>query len=181
MTILKPREKRERLFKNGRPVFRTMEIMEGNEYHRDMAICWVAHSKEPFYSIAATDQSGFARELINLSTQSEFMMAEDINEYYESGQGPVAVIGAASDGWKVEPHVEFFPWATTRNKLRVTVAFFQMVRYRKIGACVVNSLEDSKPLFDKTASYGVIHFVGKVPNGDPRGDVYLYSIRGKKT
>jgi len=157
-----------------------MEIMDGNEYHRDIAICWVAHSKEPFYSIAATDQDGFARELVEGTKHREFLISEDSNDYYESGAGPIAVIWIGSDGWKVEPHCVFFPWATARNKLRSTVAFFQMARYKKIGACVVFSLENSKPLFDKTASYGVLHFVGKIPNGDPRGDEFIYSVRGKK-
>ena len=180
MTQLKPREKRERLFKNGRPLFRPLEVMDGDEYHRDIAICWVAHSKEPFYAIAATDQDGFAKEMSAVSGMNSLLMAEDTNSYYESGAGPVALVSIHTDGWKVEPHCEFFPWASAKNKLRVFVSFFQMVRYKKVGACVAGSLDDSKSLFDKTASYGVLHFVGKIPNGDPRGDVYLYSVRGKR-
>lgn len=174
-----PKEKRERLFNGNRTSFRRMGTMDGDHYHKDIAICWIAHSKQPFYSISATDQNGFAKELIQHSEMCEHMIAEDRNSYYESGQGPIALLWIGSDGWKVEPHCVFFPWATARNKLRATVAFFQMARYRKVGACVVFALEDSRPLFDKTASYGVLHYVGKIPNGDPRGDEYVYSIRGK--
>jgi hypothetical protein len=161
-------------------MFRPLEVLDGGGYHRDIAICWVAHSKEPFFAISATDQDGFAVELAGVTKTATLLMAEDSNPYYESGEGPVALVSVHTDGWKVEPHCEFFPWATAKNKLRVFVAFFQMARYKKIGACVASSLDDSKPLFDKTSSYGVLHFVGKIPNGDPRGDLYLYSVRGKR-
>lgn len=174
-----PKEKRELLFKGGRPVFRSLNLMDGENYHRDIAICWLAHSKKPFYSIKATDQKGFADELIENSSFCEFLICEDSNDHYSNGSGPIGIVWIRTDGWKVEPHCVFFSWATARNKLRSTVSFFQMSRYRKIGACVVYSLQDSKPLFDKTASYGVLHYVGKIPNGDPRGDEFMYSVRGK--
>ena len=177
---MNPKEKRDLLFKGGRPVFRQLNIMDGENYHKDIAICWVAHSKEKFYSIEAEDQSGFASELAEKASILEFLVAEDHNSYYEKGSGPIGIVWVATDGWKVEPHCVFFSWATPRNKLRATVAFFQMSRYRKIGACVVYSLNNSKPLFDKTASYGVLHYVGKIPNGDPRGDEFMYSVRGKR-
>lgn len=175
-----PKEKRDRLFGTGRPQFRSLEIMDGQHYHRDIAIAWLAHQKEPFYSIEATNQSDFADELSAKAQHLEYLITEDRNSHYASGSGPVAMIWVGSDGWKVEPHCVFFPWATARNKIRSTVAFFQMVRYRKIGVCVVYSLENSKALFDKAMSYGVLHYVGKIQNGDPRGDEYLYSVRGKR-
>ena len=174
-----PKEKRGLLFKGGRPVFRSLNLMDGENYHRDVAICWLAHAKKPFYSITATDQKGFADELVEKSSLCEFLICEDANDHYSDGAGPIGIVWIGTDGWKVEPHSVFFSWATARNKLRSTVSFFQMARYRKIGACVVHSLQDSKPLFDKTASYGVLHYVGKIPNGDPRGDEFMYSVRGK--
>jgi len=175
-----PKEKRDRLFKGGRPLFRPLNILDGDSYHTDVAINWLAHSIEPFYHIMSTDQDGFAMELSDNSIHLEYLISEDENSYYESGAGPIGMVWIPTDGWRVEPHCVFYPWATARNKLRSTVSFFQMVRYRKIGTCLVRSLESSKALFDKASTYGVLHYVGKVPNGDPRGDEYLYSVRGKR-
>lgn len=175
-----PKEKRDLLFKGGRPVFRSLETMDGDQYHKDIAICWLAHKKTPFYSISSDDQDGFASELVNLANNCEVLVAEDRNTHYSSGSGPTGVVWIISDGWKVEPHCVFFPWATTRNKLRAVVAFLQMARYRKIGACVIYALEDSKALFDTVVKYGVLRHVGKIPGGDPRGDEYMYSVRGKR-
>lgn len=174
-----PKEKRDRLFNGSRPSFRKLQTTDGDRYHRDIAICWIAHSRKPFYTIETVEQVSFASKLSEMSRNCEHLIVEDRNSYYDSGYGPIALFWVGSDGWKIEPHCVFFPWATTRNKLRIIVSFLQMVRYRKIGACMVFSLDDSKSLFDKAISYGVLHYVGKIPNGDPRGDEYLYSIRGK--
>lgn len=174
------KERRDRLFKSGRPFIRSLQIYDNGKYHKDIGILWVAHKRQPFYSIQKDlTQEQFAKEISDLATQAELLIAEDINKEYK-GSGPVALIGVKSDGWKIEPHAEFFKWATPKNVLKVSVAFFQMARYRKIGVCVVYSLNDSVPLFDKCCKYGVLKPVGQIPNGDPRGDEFIYSIRGKK-
>lgn len=175
-----PKEKRDLLFRGGRPNIRPMNIFDNSGYHRDVAICWLAHSQKPFYSIRSTEQAGFAAELLEQARMCEFLVAEDRNNHYESGTGPIGIVWVGTDGWKVEPHCVFFPWATARNKLRAVVSFLQMIRYRKIGACVIYCLHDSKALFEKAANYGVLHFSGKIHNGDPRGDEYIYSVRGKR-
>lgn len=174
------KERRDRLFKSGRPHIRSLQIYDGDKYHKDLGILWVAHQKQPFYSLPENlDQVKFAQEILSLSKEVELLIAEDVNTQYKQ-TGPVAVIGVRSDGWKIEPHAEFFKWATPKNVLKVAVAFFQMARYRKIGVCVVHSLTDSVPLFNKCCKYGVLKPVGQIPNGDPRGDEFIYSIRGKR-
>lgn len=175
-----PKEKRDRLFKGGRPLLRKLQIYDGDRYHKDIGILWVAYSKEPFYSFPeGLDKNEFVEEIKKVSEYKELLVAEDRNPEYREF-GPVAFIAIHSDGWKIEPHAIYFPWATTRNKLRSAVSFFQMVRYKNIGACIVYSMLSSKALFDKCIEYGVLHYVGKIVNGDPRGDQYLFSVRGKR-
>ena len=172
------KEKRDRLFKSGRPQLRKVEIYDGDKYHKDVGYLWVAHTKKPFGNLGNVSQEEFARWIEKLSKGSELIIIEDFNR--ELGKtGPVGLIGISSDGWLVEPYAEFFKWATARNILRCAVSFLQMIRYRKIGACLIKSAPESVSLLNKVCKYGVLHFVGKVPNGDPHGDLWLYSIRGK--
>lgn len=172
------KEKRDRLFKSGRPQLRTIQIMDGDKYHKDVGYLWVAHKKRPFNLLRPNiTQEEFCRSIEELSKSHELAFIEDRN--MELGkQGPVGFICISGD-WLIEPYGEFFSWATPKNILRCTVSFLQMIRYRKIGACLIKSSECSVSLLNKVCKYGVLHFVGKVPNGDPRGDLWLYSIRGK--
>lgn len=175
-----PKERRDRLFKSGRPHIRPLEIYDGNKYHKDIGILWVAHKRKPFYSFDKDiPQGDFAKEIEKVSVNTELVIAEDVNKEFK-GNGPVALIAIHGNGWKIEPHAEFFRWSSPKNVLRVSVAFFQMVRYRKIGACAVYTPEIYSGLFNKCCAYGVLHPVGKIINGDPRGDELVYSVRGKK-
>ncbi len=174
-----PREKRERLFRTSRPYFREFELYDGSDYHKDLKILWVAHKNAPFYGIDKDLNEYQFIEYIKLNT-AEIVIVEDDNKQY-ADQGPIGVVTILNNGWKIEPHVEFFPWATPRNKLRSVVGFMQWARSsRKIGCVMAYSLNESKPLFDRACTYGVLHYVGKISNGDPRGDEYLFSVKGKK-
>lgn len=177
------KDKRDRLFKKGRPFLRPFLIMNGEEYHRDLGVLWVAHKKNPFQWLPENiTQEQFASEIIGLTKTGELVVAEDRNKSFKEGVGIVAlIIVRTDDQWKFEPHAQFMPWSTTKNKLRTCISFFQYVRYnKKIGVCVVESLDNSIPLFDKCCEYGVLHKVGKIINGDPRGDETIYSVKGKK-
>lgn len=177
-----PKDKRDRLFKSGRPLIRPFQIFEGNKYGHELGILWVAYQKNPFYWLEKNlSQTDFAKSIEEISSREDLLIWEDSNKNFKSGKGMVGVCSLSTNGWKYEPHVQFMPWATKRNKLRTTVAFLQYIRYsKKVGACVVYSLEDSIPLFDKCCEYGVLHRVGKIVNGDPRGDEYMYSVSGKR-
>jgi hypothetical protein len=177
------KQKRDRLFKGGRPRLRALNIIDGDSYHKDIALLWVAHQKSNFVWLPKDiTQEEFAKKIEEISSGEELIVAEDRNLKYKDGYGPVALITVFSlDGWKYEPHAQFFPWCSTRNKLRVSVSFLQWARYQKnIGVCIVKSLNDSLNLFDKCCEYGVLHRIGRIVNGDPRGDETLYSVRGKK-
>jgi len=179
------KEKRDRLFKRGRPVIRPFQVFDGEKYHKDFGIVWVAYKKNPFDSITRWHDSPIETPdqllqiILNIPEGTELLIAEDVNGDV-GGFGPVGIVRVHSDGWAVEPHVEFFPWATARNKLASTVAFLQMVRYKKIGVCNIYCLDDSVELMDKACAYGVLHRVGKIPNGSQLGDLTMYSVRGKK-
>ena len=175
------KEKRDRLLKN-RPKIRLLGIKEGESYHTDLGILWTAHKKEPFLWLDKNlNQTQFVEAIENINQNEQLLMIEDLNDKYKNKTGPVSLVTVTTrDNWKFEPHSQFFPWATPKNKLRVSVAFFQWIRYQKtVGVCVVYSLEDSVKLFDKCCEYGVLHKIGNIPNGSPMGNEIVYSVKGK--
>lgn len=175
---MRPIERRERLFRHSRPNLRAFEFFDGDEYHKDIKILWVAHENKPLPGMGKVTQEEFVAEIGN--TGAEILMIDDENRQYKD-TGPIGVILVYGDDWKIEPHATFFPWATKKNILRSAVAFFQWARNsRKIGCVLTSVLPDGKNLYDRVCKYGVLHYVGKVINGDPRGDEYLYTVKGKK-
>jgi len=156
-------------------------LYDGDQYHKDVKLLWVAHQKDPIYRIPPDcTQEEFATVIEDAATKGFLFVIEDENDQYQT-TGPVGMGYMIDDGWKFEPHINFFKWATKRNILRGVVSGLQMMRYKRTVGCVeIHSLEESKNLFDHVCQYGVLHYVGKIKNGDPRGDQYIYSVRGKK-
>lgn len=179
-----PKQKRDRLFRISRPHFRPASLIEEGQYGYDMGLLWAAYKVGSFPLIERQDlkEGEFADFIVGVAQGlSSALMVEDDCPRYKSGRGPVAFIGVRTDGWRVEPHVDYFRWASKRAMLRTTVAFFQMARYSKdVGTCVVNSLKETENIFLRAVDYGVLHPVGRIPKGSPRGDVYLFSVSGKK-
>lgn len=147
----------------------------------DMKWVWAAYRAESFpWMPQEMDQKGLEKFIVELSTKYQSLeIVEDENTGFSSGFGPIAIVGAFFDGWRFQPHVEFFKWVTDKSILKCTVAYIQKVRYRKgVGVVTIHSLPESKNLFDHVTKYGVLHYRGKIPNGSPRGDEYVYSTRG---
>ena len=127
--------------------------------------------EEEFAEYIMSDVNGYARKWI----------IEDSNAQFNDKYGAIAMVCAVYNGWELEPHVNFFSWATPRNKLRAMVSFLQMMRYDKeVGIVNANSLEETKNFFHHVVKYGVLKYAAKVPNGDSRGDRYMFYIRGRK-
>jgi hypothetical protein len=109
------------------------------------------------------------------------LVVEDDSKAFKSGRGLVALIGIKTDGWVYEPQVFFFRWARKRNMLRAAVAFFQMIRHeRDVGCCLVRTIKKDFSYMKHMEKYGVLYLRGKVPNGNSKGDVFVFSIDGKK-
>lgn len=179
-----PRERRARLFKTSKPFIRPAVLVSEGGFGDDMGILWAAYKAGSFPLInAGMEMPEFAKAMVAIAlTLHEMAIVEDDNKAFASGRGPVAIIGIRSDGWKHEPHVDYFKWSAKRNILRVTIQFLQMARYSKeVGVVMIRSLKETSNLFMRAAKdYGVLNFVGRVPHGTPRGDEYIFSVMGKK-
>ena len=108
------------------------------------------------------------------------LVIEDDHYGFKTGRGLVGVIGLKTDGWVVLPEALFFKWARPRNVLRAAVAFFQLVRHQKVGVCEVRTTKKDFPYMKHLEKYGVLFLRGKIPSGSPNGDVFIFSINGKK-
>lgn len=162
-------ERRKRLFWNGKPNIR---LFEANDY----GWLWAAYqtdevTKEQF--IVNTNQI--------LSRYNEVYIVDDRNKKFEDSFGSVALVCAYYDGHRLEPHVEWFPWATPKNKLRSHVAFLQKMKYRKdVAVTEVKSSEGNKKFFHNLSKYISLKSCGMLPKGRADGNEHRFFIFGKK-
>lgn len=123
-----------------------------------------------------TDEE-FANYLRLFDQYQEHLIIEDDNARYATKRGPVGMLGGITNGYLYEPHVNWFPWATGKNKLRGLVMFLQKWRYRKLGVVRVHT-QDQR-FFANMRKYVPLYKVGKIPCGDElgRGDDYIFYMK----
>jgi hypothetical protein len=171
---------RKTLFRKSKPLLRPFISHENSELGPDMGILWAAYKRGSF-QFPEMDERQFTEFILQqLSKYASVWMMEDENKGFRSGRGPVCVIPIHTNGWKILPEVYWFSWATLRNKLRCSVAFVQKTRYDKtVGCCEIRTIEPKLP--QHLIKYiSTFRFVGKVWFGTPKGDQYIYSIKGAK-
>ena len=164
------------LFRKSRPLIRKYE-------QSDAGFLWAAYRSQSLPLPDGLGQSEFLVEMDKLVGGSDLLwIVEDDNSNFKSGRGQIGLVALKTDGWKFEPKAYFFKWVTAKNLLRALVAFFQMVRYQKtIGVCRVEVEEGDVKKLSRLKKYGVLYFRGRIPFGNQSGDVFLFSINGKKT
>ena len=104
------------------------------------------------------------------------LQLHDTHWVVEDSMEAVAVMFIRSDGWVIEPHVEFFKGVKPSQIYRSYITFFgSLIEQKFKGACVIKSMEAEKKIFDKLVKQKILKYVGDVPNGSPTGEtVYLY-------
>lgn len=169
------RPRRERLFKKSRPLVRKYE-------QSDAGFLWSAYKNGSFKFDEGLSQKDFLVELAKQYGSFDLLwIVEDENKNFKSGKGQIGLVGIKTDGWVYSPSAVVFKWATPKNVLRSAVAFFQMMRYQKfVGVCEVRTEKKDFEMMKHMEKYGVLYFRGRVPNGSPSGDVFIFSIEGKK-
>jgi len=116
-----------------------------------------------------------------LSCYDHIRVVEDINMAFGGGFAPVGLAKAMYNEWKLEPHADWFPWATPRNKLRCSVAYLYKQRCSKdVGVTIVHAQKEAAHYFRHLKKYVPLYPVGKIPAGHPEGDDFVFYQRGKK-
>lgn len=117
-----------------------------------------------------------------VSRRDSVLMVEDDHQRFREKRGPVAMISIDNYGWRIEPQIDFFFWASKRNRLRAAAAFLHMTRHsRDVGVCVVRSSERDAIFCEHLRGYDLLYPCGKIPNGTPNGDELLFYLKGKRS
>jgi len=183
VSTLSQKERRERLFRHGKPVVRTMEL-------DDMRYLWAAWQMS---DVEQMEQADFHYRISEWLLGYDMVnIIEDRNSGFGDGSGPVTLVYANFDGWNLVPHAEHFPWATKRNKLRANVAFFMAQRYSKNVGCTRVFVDDeNRAFFAALRKYVPIYPGCKIPGGRPgfrtnekservANADHLFYVRGKR-
>jgi hypothetical protein len=168
------KSKRERLFRKSRPLIRKYE-------ETDNKFLWAAYQKGSFQMPEGLSQVDFLTEMTKQFGSFDLLwIVEDEHKGFRSGRGQVCLVGLKTDGWTFQPSAAFFKWATPKNVLRALVAFFQMIRHQKIGVCKVEVVEKEMKTLARLKEYGVLFLRGRIPFGSPAGDLFVFSINGRR-
>lgn len=171
---------RKKLFKYSKPVIRLLTA-------QDIKWLWAAYKHGSFdhYNLPEMNRDKFEEMIVTrvVPAYQEIFIIEDKHEGFSNKQGPVGMVMNSLNGWRLEPHVNWFKWATKKNILRGTVAYLQHARHRKdVGVIKILSLKTYKNLFEHVTSYLVTNTMlrGKIPHGSELGDEYIFSLKGMK-
>lgn len=174
---MKPRERRERLFKKSKPHFRKADLLNlDGSYGADMGILWAAYKAGSFQAPHGMDQAEFAEWVVSTARRfTTLWIGEDESKAFKSGRGAVGVVGTSHDDLLVTIEGQPLKWATKRNVLRLSVGFLHMItKSTKTGVCMVKGTKESMSLLDHLKEYGLLFYIGKTAP-----DEYLYSVRGR--
>ena len=168
-------ERRRRLFRRSRPQVRPIDQKDGG-------ILWAAYKHGAFNLPDDLEQEQFLLEVAKRFQHCQLVwIIEDDCRHFRSGRGPVAIVGMKTDGWVYEPAPLFFPWARRRNVVRVAVNFFNMMWSRKdVGVCLMKAEKEHAKFLGHLKKFGVLYQRGRIPMGSPKGDVWVFSINGKR-
>lgn len=166
-----PEKARKRLFQGSKPTFRPAT-------EDDLRWLWAAYKIKPDGDDLTQDE--FAQKASNaLSSYSMVFIAEDKNNKFSQGNGPIGVVVSDYDGWNLEPHAEFFPWATHRNKVKTVVGFLMAQRFADNVGCIrIRSSQKNMDFYQRMRGYLPIRHGGKIAGGRPDGPEYIFYIRG---
>ena len=173
--MIPSKERRKRLFRKSKPFVRPFD-------KGDLGVLWAAYQHGGFAIKAGLSQDEFTAEMAKLLSPFPLLwVVEDDSRQFKKGRGQIALVGLRSDGWTFEPHAFVFPWARRGNVLRATVNFFHMMWSKKeVGVCLVRCGQEQAGFLNHMKKYGVLYQRGRIPMGSPKGDVWIFSINGKR-
>lgn len=178
------RERRERLFERTNPRVRPLE------FAKDAWVLYAAYDLASFPALKPdANKPGVFKgheEFFEYfkrfaAGKSRLLVVEEDHKYFRDKRGPVALVSVDNYGWRIEPQIDFFHWATPRERLAAAVCVLNVIRYSKeVGACVVRVGEKDEGFCQHLRDqYGLLQFVGKVDYGRPDGDEFQYCVRMK--
>ena len=95
----------------------------------------------------------------------------------EGEDRPAGLVVAHEQHHRIEPHVIWFPWATSRNKLECSVKFLCSMRFTNV--IVMFTPKEDRKFYDHLLRYGMMSVVGPIKDWYGLGkDARMYQTRG---
>lgn len=89
---------------------------------------------------------------------------------------PIGLILTLTDGYRFEPHAEWFPWASQRNRMTGALTFLNRERKDRLGVIYMDM--SGKTFLEHLAKYGVLRRVGTVFDFfEPDSNAVLFQTR----
>lgn len=144
-----------------------------------MRFLWAAYRMGLWHDIldAELSREGFHDKLIDILSLGDFDWI--IHAPQDGGVRPVGIVIAQGmrDGRRIEPHVDWFPWATPRNKLEGIAAF--LLNLSKRFKIVVYAHERDRNFWERLKAYGLVRHGCKVwDHFDLGKHAFLYYTAG---
>lgn len=113
-------------------------------------------------------QQAFQQKVLEMLSLGEYEWVVECRQ--SDGVRPVGVILAHGlpDGRRIEPHVDWFPWATPRNRVEGLVGF--LIEVSKRFKILVYSTEAERNFWERMKSYGILRHGCKVWDHFSRGE-----------
>jgi len=143
----------------------------------DVAYLWDAYQKGLLHEVPEDmSMEGFVKYSDHLLDQIQKIWI--VEDFIKGKMQVVAIIFSSFDGWQLEPHVIFFDIVTTKVMLRVWIGFLKMTKYSdEIGCCLIKVDGSARRVTNRIEKMGLLQWVGKIWQGRPGGNEYLYSMR----
>ena len=171
------RLRRERLLKRDEPRVRPLQASDA----------WVLYGAYDLGSFPSMPKGLKPAELwahISAWAQrhSSVLVIEANHKYFKAKRGPVAMVTLDNFGWQIEPQIDFFFWATKRQRLSAAVGFLQMVKYAKeVGCTFVRVSDAGVGMCDHIMRrYDLLRLAGKIPNAREEGTEFHYYLKGRR-
>jgi len=138
----------------------------------DMKYLWAAYKKD---GLPALPENLNKEEFTDLVTEflSGFSEVFIIESPTIRGKIPVAIITTLVTS-RTEPNVDWFPWASNRNKLEAAAYFLSKMRKRPI---LIWANKETTPYFTRLAQYGVLRRIGKAHKFVDGQDQMIFQTR----
>jgi len=170
------KKRRNRLFRKGRPNVRRLEILDGEQYTKDMGRLWVAYREGSFNLPADLTQEEFLEAVEGMQKEyNQLWVIDDVSDAYPEGSGPVAMVGTKLNGLLITADGMPFKWATRRNALKCAVSFLHMITHSvATGVVFVRGTKESSKFWQHLKPYRLLFPLGRIGK-----DEFLFYVRGR--
>lgn len=93
---------------------------------------------------------------------------------------PVGIVMNRTDGYRMEPHVIWFPWSSDRNRLECAMKFLHDMRkppYSRVA--ILNLRPEDAPFYERIARYNVLRALSSIDDfwGPGQNSVSFQTVR----